>query len=444
MSRLRMAGVAAVILLVAAVVALVWNHLSARQAYEELVARLTRSGEPMSLEALRAMYPPVSGTNAADAYLEAAQQLPEPEQPEALAWLGAGFEPGDVLTPEQRAASIAFLEAHADARALLSEAAATGPCRFPLEVEALYAADLRHLTEVRGVLRFLMLEAAVALDAARPDDAARAIEEGLLLTARVLDEPVLVSRLVADAMLLLTLDTINHGIRLGAFERLHLERAGEALHLVEHAPGVARVLRYERGAFHLGALEAPRSHPGLARVLHRLSGVLYRDLRTGLLLYGDLIAIAQLPEAPARLDAAQAFAEPLSDVPGQYVVSRLALANAHRWVELEIQHAALVEATRVSLAAEAARLETGRLPDGVGGLLLEPTPLDPATGEPLRYRIEDTGFVVYSAGANRADDGGELLRNMGESWREADYGFRVAYSGEKTNEAPTEPADASE
>ena len=56
-------------------------------------------------------------------------------------------------------------------------------------------------------------------------------------------------------------------------------------------------------------------------------------------------------------------------------------------------------------------------PDGFeGGLevvrgdmprFLDAVPLDPFDGKPLRYRELGTGFVVYSIGPNRRDDGGK-------------------------------------
>jgi len=37
---------------------------------------------------------------------------------------------------------------------------------------------------------------------------------------------------------------------------------------------------------------------------------------------------------------------------------------------------------------------------------LDRVPLDPFTGKPLMYKVEETGIAVYSVGENRVDDGG--------------------------------------
>ena len=44
--------------------------------------------------------------------------------------------------------------------------------------------------------------------------------------------------------------------------------------------------------------------------------------------------------------------------------------------------------------------------------------VDPFDGEPMRYRVEDDKFVLYSVGADLTDDGGEWKGN--ENWRDGD------------------------
>jgi len=38
--------------------------------------------------------------------------------------------------------------------------------------------------------------------------------------------------------------------------------------------------------------------------------------------------------------------------------------------------------------------------------ILPEVPLDPFTGKPYIYRLEDEGFIVYSVGSNQKDDNG--------------------------------------
>jgi hypothetical protein len=55
-------------------------------------------------------------------------------------------------------------------------------------------------------------------------------------------------------------------------------------------------------------------------------------------------------------------------------------------------------------------------------------PTDPFNGQPLRHRPTDTGFIVYSVGPNRRDNGG--IANSRGSWREGDIVVEVRRVGE--------------
>jgi len=68
-----------------------------------------------------------------------------------------------------------------------------------------------------------------------------------------------------------------------------------------------------------------------------------------------------------------------------------------------------LENLRITCALEIYKKEYGGYPDTLEQLvpaILKELPFDPFTGKNYIYRRENTGFIVYSAGPNRADDGG--------------------------------------
>jgi len=72
---------------------------------------------------------------------------------------------------------------------------------------------------------------------------------------------------------------------------------------------------------------------------------------------------------------------------------------------------ARVRATLVNLAIRRARFDGAPLPASPQELVpkyLSVIPTDPFTGEPLRYRVDETGCSIYSVGRNGVDDGGTL------------------------------------
>jgi hypothetical protein len=71
---------------------------------------------------------------------------------------------------------------------------------------------------------------------------------------------------------------------------------------------------------------------------------------------------------------------------------------------------AQMRAARVALAVERYRLANGKLPDAVQELApnyLDSLPLDPYDGKLIRVRALEKGFVAYSIGKDRKDNGGK-------------------------------------
>lgn len=73
---------------------------------------------------------------------------------------------------------------------------------------------------------------------------------------------------------------------------------------------------------------------------------------------------------------------------------------------------ALIRSTIVALAVERYRIaHDGHWPDSLDqlkGKQLEAMPLDPYVGQPLKYRKVADGVIVYSVGADRVDNEGDL------------------------------------
>ena len=91
----------------------------------------------------------------------------------------------------------------------------------------------------------------------------------------------------------------------------------------------------------------------------------------------------------------------------------------------------------IALAAQRYRLANGRLPQSIEDLVptfLPSIPLDPFDGKPLHFVPTDDGFVVYSVGSDRTDDGGRLEEFQSQR---PDLGYRIRYPKD-AGEASTE------
>lgn len=71
-------------------------------------------------------------------------------------------------------------------------------------------------------------------------------------------------------------------------------------------------------------------------------------------------------------------------------------------------------------------LTEGEVPDTLAALVplfLDAVPEDPFDGEPLRYRIDETGYTLYTIYINRTDEGGERRKPHDEG----DWTFTVEW-----------------
>jgi hypothetical protein len=97
-----------------------------------------------------------------------------------------------------------------------------------------------------------------------------------------------------------------------------------------------------------------------------------------------------------------------------------------------IRALAVNRAMRVAVAVEHYRRDRGeQMPPHVQALVpayLDSVPIDPFTGKPLRFVKEADGYVAYSLGSNRQDDGGDVVVQWKDGDRSApDPGIRVRY-----------------
>jgi hypothetical protein len=87
---------------------------------------------------------------------------------------------------------------------------------------------------------------------------------------------------------------------------------------------------------------------------------------------------------------------------------------------------AFVHAMSICLQVEQHRFKHGSVPEALD----ISAPIDPFTGQPLKYRRDDMGYVVYSVGEDGKDDGGSIEGGRHEPgvWSgrlPKDYGYRI-------------------
>lgn len=103
-------------------------------------------------------------------------------------------------------------------------------------------------------------------------------------------------------------------------------------------------------------------------------------------------------------------AEFIGNVPWYFKLTGFQDGGAYGTIFLKnAQLEATLLAARTGLACRLYKSRNGSYPETLDALvpgILKEIPIDPFTGDPLIYRREGEGFIVYSLGSNQKDDGG--------------------------------------
>jgi type II secretory pathway pseudopilin PulG len=377
-----------------------------------LTARLEairQAGQPVTLAELNAWYPePPAGENAAPLYAEAFAAL-------AVA---------DAKSPS-------FLTKNQPALALLHKAATKSQCRYPIDVSEGVSLPLPHLAKIKTCAQLLSKETMANAAKGRVDLAAQDVMDGLRLAGSLEQEPVQISQLVRISSDTLTQSGLEGALGLKSFTEEQLVRLQAALAQEESTigPSLTRSFaavrcmvislfqmplpEYEKLAGSAGT-NCPIGAPAEFE-RYRKGAVGRADFNLCLDYFSNWLAVASAP-LPASLEAAGQWvpgAEALvSDAKAKgYRVSAAMLPSLNSTMDKAADCVGQLRAAQAALAVERYRLGTGSaLPDSLGQLVpkyLAAVPDDPYDGKPLRYKKPTSkGYLVYSIGRNRVDDGG--------------------------------------
>jgi len=145
-----------------------------------------------------------------------------------------------------------------------------------------------------------------------------------------------------------------------------------------------------------------------------------RQFNRQLAWYAEVLDVVDLPW-PARIDAIDRVDYFNLDV-------QLTREWMKKSVERVVSSLAIVRSVRTAVAVERfQRAHAGQLPASLSELVpsyLPSAPVDPFTGQPIRFSASADAYVVYSAGLNRTDNGGDVAIPLA---RGSDLGIRVRF-----------------
>ncbi len=323
---------------------------------------------------------------------------------------------------------VLHVAARSDYREALREALRRPDCRFPVRVTDGISALLPHLARLKRDAMEFRAEAWVATERGEPEVSVRAIRDCAQVGKLLDQDPFLIGQLVRIAcysMCLIEVERLLSRLPPSETQLGELRAVIEGLSALD---GYRRAMICER-AMGLGVFEPPMGvlwkeatstqidgeGTGLSSVMiaMRLTGLQQLDRRLYMETFEHLLTNAPLDSSSKLLAVEMAMTNTVNRIKKfpPKILSGMLLPALQKAAQKFCHAEALREAALTAVAIERHRLaHGGKLPETLSELVpagLPEIPRDPFDGQPLRFRRLEQGYVVYSVGSDRTDDGGK-------------------------------------
>jgi hypothetical protein len=394
------------------------------------LAAVRAAGLPLNGEELNRWYPAVPDKENAALILTQAFAFHRnyPDTRSNAVWNFKLPTHNQPLSPEQAELLRGYVEMNTAPLVQTSEALKRTASRYPINCSLLAQTPLPHLAKLKTLASLHQYKAELAIQRGDHETASEAIERILGLTRTLDNEPYLISQLVRNMLLKLAVASLARRANSGALDPAEITNLVAAFERTTTTNLVARGFVGDRAIyapyFRMSKKDAarvtqpPRAGEDADRdsplpckgpYILSLVGFHELDFRYFLTVMETNIALASLPP-PGNLAAVGHLARA-----GEVATKRRrnvsasilsALAGA---VAREVEGVAFHRLATTALAVEQFRNHHGRLPEELDELtpgLLAEVPEDPFTGGELQYRRTEKGYLIYSFGRDRRDDGG--------------------------------------
>lgn len=334
---------------------------------------------------------------------------------------------GERLSAEQIKLLRGHVEMNRDALKIADEALHLPSSRYPIDYTPLMNTPLPHLAWLDDIIEMRQFEAFIALESGDTTTAVSNIVTALAFARTLNNEPCLISQLVRLKEIERVFTTLERRVNASPLSTAEIESLATAFAQTRITNSSAVAFIGERAMMNpyfrmsradYAQLNPPKEGeevktdtplPCHGPAILRLVG--YYELDYGSFLIGMNKAIALSSNAaPENLRARGYFARVGEEstkrrrtISGQ-VFSSYANSFASENKALAHQRLALT-----ALAIERFRNDNASLPESLDDLVpkySDETPEDPFTGWDLEFRRTEKGYVIYSFGPDREDDGG--------------------------------------
>jgi ABC-type transport system involved in multi-copper enzyme maturation permease subunit len=277
---------------------------------------------------------------------------------------------------------------------------------------------LSYTQNARDTANILWLDVFLRCQENDPDGALVSCR-GILNCGRSIgDEPTLISLLVRVAIRALASKSIERSLAQGEPSDDSMRKLQSLMEDEEKLPLLLIALRGERAVFDrlMESIEKGKTNFkklggfwGGAEEMLLLSGSVKGQRAVMLDIMTENVEAAKLPVEQQEAE----FKRIDLSISGRPQLIRMLVPAGMRVEQSYWRSQAQLRAAIVALAVERYRREHGRWPSSLAELVPDKLPhiyIDPYDGQPLRYRRNKEGVVIYSVGQDKIDDGGKLDR----------------------------------
>lgn len=406
------------LIVLAIVVGLAWRW-RVQQDIQALEDEIRSRGEPLTAKELQQHYALLSNTIDKTQRLNRAFAVFENEEfQDSIGILE--FELADMPPeklsdpwPEHDQARTFLLRYGALFDSIEAAALAEGEFSFPIEFENLHSTDLAHLQQINLSLRMLRLKVLSAVIDGDDDTAFRTIQSMFALANSIERHPLLGGHYHFCSHYEEIAETICRTLPHADWSDEQLQELGDALLAVDWREKLNFAIINERAVGRVAFLNPENRLEG------ELGVMLENDLHLYLLLMTKSVDATQ-HGSPKMLAAWQRVFEDVEAVLNSPLRTDLfvgiispvpSAANGAAYTHVLCQGAA------TQIAVKRFRMKYGDRPETLIEMrpeFLVSIPVDPHSGEPLRYRPTSTQTLIYSVGENLQDDRGDYKSRVGD------------------------------
>ncbi len=433
--RFRLSGWHIALLLLICFVGLVALFaLTGKNSLEKEIAAIRAAGYPTNFEELDEYYSIPEGVpNAADLYTKAfdAYQKPTGELADYLPIRGSMVmeDRRGPLNPNNVEAIIFDLPANKETLEFLDRAAAIEHCRYDLDFSQEVTQN-PYLNEIKRCMQLLAEQTMLLAHQGDGEAAVKNIARQLALAQSLKKEPVQISQLVHMACVAFSRQSVEYTLNRTTLNDEQLASLQQRLsHVYQDDPMVMALIGGR--CFIISYMDDPQQLglPAIPGGLLRITGVLDRNFLMSLKVLGQYIDAMKLP-AQQRLSRCREISAEVDELSIFYSLAKIVMSGLEKIVQIDLRVAAEADCTRVALGIERYRLAKGSLPKVLDDLVpqyIDKVPIDPFDGKPLRYKLTEPGYIVYTIGEDGTDEGGLEKDKVAQRGDPYDWPFIVEH-----------------